>query len=62
MENEEGEGGFAAGCGGGAGKPGAHGQTDLAAAEERLFEDMRLVATQHAVILGCFCNGLRSCD
>lgn len=62
MENEEGGGSFAAGCGGAAGKQGVHEQTDLASAEERLFEDMRLVATQHAVIVRCVCNGLRSCD
>lgn len=53
MQNGEGEGGSAHGCGGAAGRQGAQEQTDLAAAKERLFEDLRLLGEQHAVIVCC---------
>ena len=54
MENGEGGGGSAHGCAGGAQEQGAQEQTDLAEAKERLFEHMRLLGEQHAVIVWCF--------
>ena len=51
MQDGEGEGGSAPGRGGAAGNQVAQEQTDLAAAEERLFEHMRLLAERNAVIV-----------
>ena len=62
MQSEGREACTAHGCGGAAGKQAAQEQTALDALQEKIFEDMRLLATQHAVPLWRFCHGLRSCD
>ena len=54
MQDGEGEGLSAPGCGGAAGKQLAHDQTDLDAAEERIFEHMRILAERNAVFVA-FC-------
>jgi hypothetical protein len=49
MQSEGREACTAHGCGGAAGKQAAQEQTALDALQEKIFEDMRLLATQHAV-------------
>jgi len=54
MQDGEGEGLSAPGCGGAAGKQLAHDQTDLDAAEERIFEHMRILAERNAVFIAFY--------